>query len=172
MKNLFLLIAISFVLSGCYSIGTSNNYNSDFTWGKSRSKPIYLSFKDTKSTPFYFMLSRDSKKQDYELAVRWTSNKKGDVLFNSYDTTLKFLVDKAKIFTFAPVKRPKIVSFNLNSRGHEEEAIFSLSSEEFMEIAYAKSVTVELTGRRNTVIGIFSRRNTIKAFRDFAETSH
>ena len=61
------------------------------------------------------MLSRDSKKQDYELAVRWTSNKKGDVLFNSYDTTLKFLVDKAKIFTFAPVKRPKIVSFNLNS---------------------------------------------------------
>ena len=64
MKNLFLLIAISFVLSGCYSIGTSNNYNSDFTWGKSRSKPIYLSFKDTKSTPFYFLLSRDSKKQD------------------------------------------------------------------------------------------------------------
>ncbi|MDP4832676.1 MAG: hypothetical protein NWP91_04335 [Rickettsiaceae bacterium] len=171
MKNLSLLIAISFVLSGCYSIGTSNNYNSELTWGKSRSKPIYLSFKDTKSTPFYFMLSRDSKKQDYELTVRWKSNSKGDVLFNGYDTTLKFLVDKAKILTFSPVKRPKVVAFNLNSKGAEEEAIFSLSSEEFMKIAYAKDVTVELTGRRNTVMGVFSRRNTIKAFRDFAETS-
>ena len=40
-----------------------------------------------------------------------------------------------------------------------------------MKIAYAKDVTVELTGRRNTVMGVFSRRNTIKAFRDFAETS-
>jgi hypothetical protein len=172
MKNLSLLIAISFVLSGCYSIGTNNDYNRDFTWGKSRSKPIYLSFKDTKSTPFYFMLSRDSKKQDYELAVRWTTKKKGNVLFNGYDTTLKFLIDKAQILTFAPIKRPKIVSFNLNSKGSEEEAIFSLSSEEFMKIAYAKSVTVELTGRNNTVVGIFSRRNTIKAFRDFAETSY
>jgi hypothetical protein len=118
------------------------------------------------------MLSRDSKKQDYELAVRWTTKKKGNVLFIGYDTTLKFLIDKAQILTFAPIKRPKIVSFNLNSKGSEEEAIFSLSSEEFMKIAYAKSVTVELTGRNNTVVGTFSRRNTIKAFRDFAETSY
>jgi len=172
MKNLSLLIVLTFMISGCYSIETTNNYNSDFTWGKSRSKPIYLSFRDTKSTPFYFMLSSDSKKQGYELAVRWTSRKKGDMLFNGYNTTLKFLVDKAKIFTFTPIKRPKIVSFDLNSRGHEEEAVFFLSSEEFREIAYAKSVTVELTGRRNTVMATFSRRNTIKAFRDFAETSH
>ncbi len=172
MKKIFLLILPIIMLAGCYSAETTSSYNRGFTWAKSESKPIYLSFKDTKSTPFYFLLSRDTKEQGYRLAVRWHSRKKGDMLFNSYDTTLKFLVDRSKILTFRPVKRPRVVAYNLNSRGHEEEGVFHLTSEEFMEIAYAKSVTAEITGRYNTVVGEFSRRNTIKAFREFAEHSH
>ena len=129
-------------------------------------------FKKKGELPFYFMLNRDSKEVDYRLIVRWKSSKKGDLLFNGFKTTLKFLVDNEKIFSYKPVIRPRVVAYNLNSRGHEEEAIFSINREEFMKIAYAKSVSVELLGRNNTSIGYFSRRNTLKAFREFAENSH
>ena len=172
MKKLLLFTILPIILSGCYSAETSSNYNHGFTWANSQSKPIYLSFKDTKQTPFYFLLSRDSLEQDYKLAVRWQSRRKGDILFKGHDTTLKFLVNNSKILTFKPIRRPKIVAYNLNSRGHEEEGVFSLTADEFIDIAYAKAVTVEITGRHNTVVGIFSRRNTMKAFRDFAENSH
>jgi hypothetical protein len=104
--------------------------------------------------------------------VRWKSPRKGDLLFNGFATTLKFLVNNETIYTYTPIKRPKIVAYDLNSRGHEEEAVFSIGREEFIKIAYAKSVNAELTGRRNTMIGVFSRRNTIRAFREFAENSH
>lgn len=166
----FLLTLLA--LSGCYAIGTSSSYNSEFTWARSHSKPIHLSFADTKTTPFYFLLNRDSKQKDYKLTVRWSNSKKGDILYNGFDTTLKFLVDKSKILTFKPILRPKVVAFNLNSRTHEEEGVFSISEEEFREITYAKSITVELTGRHNTVVGSFNRRNTFKAFKEFIETSY
>ena len=104
--------------------------------------------------------------------MRWKSGKKGDLLFNGFDTTLKFLVDNKEIYTYRPVKRPKIVAFDLNTRGHEEEAYFSIGRDEFMKIAYAKSVSAELVGRNNTMIGYFSRHNTFRAFREFAENSH
>jgi hypothetical protein len=118
------------------------------------------------------MLNRDSKENDFKLIVRWKSPRKGDLLFNGFDTTLKFLIDNQKIFTYSPIKRPRIVAYDLNSRGHEEEAEFSINREEFIKIAYAKSVRAELTGRRDTMIGVFSRRNTLRAFREFAENSH
>ncbi len=165
-------IIILLMLSGCYAIGTSSSYNSGFTWARSQSKPVYLSFADTKTTPFYFLLNRDSKQKDYKLTVRWSNSKKGDILYNGFDTTLKFLVDKLKILTFKPILRPKVVAYNINSRTHEEEGVFSISEEEFRAITYAKSVTVELTGRHNTVIGTFNRRNTFKAFKEFIETSY
>ncbi|GAB4164252.1 MAG: hypothetical protein Tsb006_3810 [Rickettsiaceae bacterium] len=159
-------------LSGCYAVETTSRYNSSFTWAKSQSKPIYLSFRDTKSTPFYFLLSKDSKQNDYKLTVRWRNSKAGDILFNGFDTTLKFLVNQSRIFTFKPISRPKIVAYNINSRSHEEEGIFAISPEQFKTIANAKNVTVEITGRNNTVSATFNNRNTFRAFRDFAETSH
>ncbi len=172
MHKFICFLVISLALSGCYSIETSSSYNRGFTWARSHSKPIYLSFRDTKTTPFYFLLNRDSKQKDYKLVVRWRNSKKGDILYNGLDTTLKFLVDQSKIFTFKPILRPKVVAYNLNSRTHEEEGIFSIGEEEFRAITYAKSVTVELTGRYNTVVGIFNRRNTFKAFKEFIETSY
>ncbi|PCJ23768.1 MAG: hypothetical protein COA94_07965 [Rickettsiales bacterium] len=175
MKKLASFITLSIIiilLSGCYAVETSHEYNHRFTWAKSTSKPIYLRFKDTKSKPFYFLLSRNTKENGYKLIVRWKNAKSGDLLFNGNKTTLKFFIDKEIILTFKPIKRPKIVSYNMNSGTHEEEGIFSLSEKEFTRIAYATSVMTELTGRYNTVMGEFSSRNTKKAFRNFAEKSH
>jgi hypothetical protein len=166
----FLIVLV--MLSGCYSVNTSSSHNDEFTWGRSHSKPIYLSFADTKAVPFYFLLNRDSKQKDYKLIIRWRNAKKGDPLFNGSETTLKFLIDQSKILTFKPVSLPKVVAYDINSRTHEEEAIFSISEEEFRAITYAKSVTIELAGRRHTVMGTFNRRNTFKGFKDFIETSY
>ena len=81
-KNLpFLLMLI--ILAGCYSVETNSRYNKNFTWAHSQSQPIYLSFQDTKNTPFYFMLSRDTNQKDYKLHVRWHSNQKNDLLFSA-----------------------------------------------------------------------------------------
>ena len=172
MRYFVQFVVLSLILTGCYSAETSSTYNQGFTWGRSSSKPIYLSFRRAKELPFYFMLNRDSKEVDYKLIVRWKSPRKGDLLFNGFETTLKFLIDKEKILTYKPIKRPRVVAYDLNSRGHEEEATFSINREDFMKIAYAKSVSAELSGRFNTSIGHFSRRNTIRAFREFAENSH
>lgn len=172
MKNFIQFAILLLALTSCYSVETNSTYNQGFTWGRSTSKPVYLTFKRAKELPFYFLLNRNSREVDYKLIVRWKSPRKGDLLFNGLETTLKFLIDNEKIFTYKPIKRPRIVAYDLNSRGHEEEATFSISSEEFMKIAYAKSVSAELSGRNNSSIGYFSRRNTIRAFREFAENSH
>lgn len=160
------------LLGGCYSVRTNNDYNKDFTFAHSQSEPIYLSFKDTKNAPYYFILSRDSNQKDYKLRVRWCSNKKNDLLFNGYESTIKFLIDRQKIMRFKPIRRPKLIALDLNNNGHEEEATFSLSIDEFFTLAYAKSVDVELTGRYHTVTAYFNQRNTLKAFQNFAENSH
>ena len=172
MKYFVQFAFLSLILTGCYSVETTSTYNHSFTWGRSSSKPVYLMFKKAKELPFYFMLNRNSKEVDYKLIVRWKSPRKGNLLFNGLETTLKFFIDNEKILTYRPIKRPRVVAYDLNSRGHEEEATFSINREEFMEIAYAKSVSVELSGRHNTSVGYFSRRNTIRAFREFAENSH
>lgn len=166
------ILASMLVLSGCYPSETHSHYNKDLTWAHSESKPIYLSFKKAKDTSFYFLLSRDTNRDDYKLRIRWSGSKKSDPLFNGYNSTLKFLIDNEKILTFNPVKKPKIVAYNINSSGREEEGIFSLTRDEFYAIAYSKEVVVELSGRNKIVTGYFNRRNSIKAFREFAENSH
>jgi hypothetical protein len=175
MKNINNLLPLLFtllILSGCYSIETSSHYNKDLTRASSESKPIYLSFKETRDTYFYFLLSRDTNHDDYKLRVRWYSSKKSDVLFNGYDSTLKFLIDNEKILSFNPIKKPKIVAYNINSNGREEEGVFSLTRDEFYAIAYSREVSVELNGKNKIASGYFNRRNSFKAFREFIENSH
>ena len=104
----------------------------------------------------YFLLNRDSKEVDYKFIVRWKSPRKGDLLFNGFKTTLKFLIDNEKILTYKPIKRSRVPAYDLNSRVHEEEANFSINREDFIKIAYTKSVSAELSGRYNTSIDYFS----------------
>jgi hypothetical protein len=172
MKKITLFALVLFALCACSEIGTTNVYNKNLTMAKSTSKPIYLSFSDNKNSSFYFLLSRDTKFKDYQLHVRWHSPQRGELVFNDTASTLKFLIDGTKILTFHPMKRPKIVAYNLDKSGHEEEGIFLLTEEELRQITYSKDVTAELTGKYVTVVGKFNRRNTMKAFRDFMENSH
>jgi hypothetical protein len=172
MKYLIFFTIIFITMTGCYPSGTTSTYNQEFTWGRSSSKPIYLSFKRSREIPFYFVLNRDSREFDYHIIVRWISPKKGELLFNGMDTTLKFLIDREQILSYKPINRPRIVCYNLDYGAHEEEAIFSVNPQEFMKIAYAESVSVELLGRNNISIGYFSKLNTIKSFKEFAETSY
>jgi hypothetical protein len=172
MKKATLFVLILLGLCACSEVETTNVYNRNLTMARSTSKPIYLSFSDNKNASFYFLLSRDTKFKDYQLHVRWHSPQRGELVFNDTASTLKFFVDGTKILTFHPVKRPRIVAYNLDKKGHEEEGIFLLSEEELRQIAYSKNVTAELTGKYVTVTGKFNRHNTMKAFRNFMENSH
>ena len=118
------------------------------------------------------MLRRDSTKDYYELTVRWNNARRGDILFNGPQTTLKFLIDNAKIYSFSPALPPRVKAYNINDNTHEEEGVFILNPEQFREIAYAKAVAVELNGRNNIVYGSFNYRNTFRSFKDFFENSH
>lgn len=172
MKNIITFALLLLSLSACSAVETTSTYNNEFTWGRSHSEPVYLAFRSTKGMPFYFLLKSDSNQDRYSLLVRWKNNRKGNLLFNGMDTTLKFLVNNEKIYTYKPVSRPRIVAYNINSKGHEEEAAFSISREDFRKIAYAKSVDVELIGRNDSLSGYFSRHNTFRAFREFYENSY
>ena len=165
----FLFASVLQLMSGCYQFEKKNNYNSDLTWASFDSNPVHLTFHNTKNTPFYFLLNRDSDSENYRVKVIWRSPTRGDILFNGYASTLKFLINKQKIISFKPIKRPQTISYDINSNGHEEEAIFLLTKDEFFEIAFAHDVQVELNGRNNTVLACFNRRNTFRAFRNFTE---
>lgn len=172
INNCLLFLVTLLTLSGCYPIETSSHYNKDFTRANFESKPVYLSFKKPKDNSFYFILAKDTNSNDYKLRVRWYSYNKSDVLFNGYNSSLKFLIDNEKIISFNPIKKPKIVAYNINSKSREEEAVFSLTRDEFYSIAYSKEVTVELNGKNKIATGYFNSRNSFKAFREFIEKSY
>lgn len=157
-----------FCLSGCYSVETSTVYNKSLTQGHSSSKPIYLSFADNKKASFHFILKHAVASDNYHLYVRWSSPNK-DLLFNSTDSTLKFLVNKFEIIDLQPIKMPKIIAYNIENKSHMEEAVFSLNAEQLRSLAYAKTVSVELTGRYIVIEAKFNKLSTFKAFRDFVE---
>ena len=158
-------------LAGCYPIDTESTFSDDYNFAESKSRPVYLTFRDNKDASFYFLLSKESDTTDFRITVRWKNRNKGTLLFDGQRTTLKFLVDREKIYQYHPVMKTKIVSYNLNISGHEEEGVFEVPEEVFREIAYARHISVELKGRRKTVFGEFNRLNTKKAFRDFYEKS-
>ena len=157
-----------FCLSGCYSVETSTVYNKSLTQGHSSSEPIYLSFADNKKAPFHFILKHEVASNNYLLYVRWSSPNK-DLLFNGTDSTLKFLVNKFEIIDLQPIKMPKIIAYNIENKSHMEEAVFSLSVEQLRSLAYAKTVSVELTGRYIVIEAQFNKLSTFKAFKDFVE---
>jgi len=172
MNKFFILVILAILVSGCYSTETTHTYNVNYTRAKSESNPIYLTFKDTKDAPFYFILKRDSKEKDYKLIAHWKSPYKSEPLFNGQKTTLKFMINNLEIISLNPIKRPKLSSYSIESRGHEEEAIFSLDYDQLMAIANAKSATAELRGKHKTVVGVFNKRNSFRGFKNFLKNAH
>jgi hypothetical protein len=162
--------SVSLLVSGCYPINTTTNYDKAWTTKSSYSEPIHLSFKDSKHSPYYFLLRNDYSAGTYQLVVRWNSPD-SDVLFNGTKSTLKFLIDDSEVLSFAPIKQTTIVSYNLDTKGHQEEAIFIVPYDDLHKIAYAKRVKTELTGKYAVVMGKFNKFHTFKAFRNFINAS-
>lgn len=158
------------LVSGCFAVNTTTVYNKSLTRANSESKPIYLGFYDNKHASFYFILKHKALAKEYFLRVRWISHNK-DQLFDPSKTSIKFLVNNLEIITLHPIRTPKVVAYDLESKGHEEEAIFSLTYDQLSTIANAKSVEVELTGKYLIVLGHFNRIHTFKAFRNFLNES-
>jgi hypothetical protein len=101
------------------------------------------------------------------LKVRWVNIDKNYRQFNGMKSTLRFIIDKERILTFTPIKEPKLVGYDINNNSLEEEAIYKLSREEIRELAFAKSVDVELQGKYKLVIGKFNKWHTFRAFKNF-----
>lgn len=167
MKNLSLFTLIILAMSGCYLVDTNTTYNKSLTSAKSSSEPIYLTFKDSKKASFYFTLEHSMSSKDYLLNVRWHNHSK-EPLFDGMNSTLKFLVDGYQVITLKPIKLARLVSYNIETKGHVEETTYLLNYEQLHTLAYAKNVHVELTGKNIIVNGRFNRIQTFRAFKDFA----
>ena len=170
-KILFFLLALT-LISGCYPIDTVSIFDDNIDYAESYSRPIYLTFRDNKNSSFYFVLNKESEDPHYTLIVKWKNPNKSDLLFDGERTSLKFMVDRKNVYTFHPVRKTKVVAYDINSGGKEEEGMFEIPHDVFRKIAYAKYVSVQLKGRSKAVIGEFNRFNTKKAFRDFYEKSY
>lgn len=157
-------------LSSCFPIDTNTVYNKNWTGASSGSEPIYLSFQNSKSASYYFTLKHVANSNNYILTVRWNS-KDSDLLFNGVKSTLKFFVNKRDIFSVQPIKIPKTIGYNLETKGHQEEAIFILNYDQISALANAKTVEVELTGRYIIVTSYFNKFHTFKAFRNFLQSA-
>lgn len=168
MKNSFLIVSIIIALSGCYSIETKTVYNKSLTQGESSSKPIYLSFADNKKSSFHFLLKHAVASDEYLLHTMWDSPSK-ELLFDGKESTLKFLVDRSSIIELKPIRMPKIISYNIETKGHREEAVFLLTEDQIRSLANARNVLVELTGKYIVVEAKFNRFTTYKAFKDFVK---
>jgi hypothetical protein len=157
-----------FFLTGCYSTETTTIYNKSLTSGEASSEPIYLSFQDNKKSSFHFLLKHSLSAENYLLYVRWNTPGK-DLIFNGTDTTLKFLVNNSELITLQPIKKPRVTAFNIETKGHQEEGIFELTTDQMRMLSYAKNVEVELTGKYILITGKFNRLSTFKAFKNFFE---
>ncbi len=164
-RAIFLLITVS-LLSSCYAIETTRTYNKSMTRGHSSSEPIYLSFVNSQHSSYYFLLERDITSSNYTLKVRWISPDH-ELQFKGTESSLKFFVNTEEIISVLPTKLPKIAAYRIDDGGLEEEACYTLSKEQLERIAYAKSVSVELTGKYKIVIGKLNKFHSFRAMRDF-----
>ncbi len=159
------------LLSSCFAIETSREYNKDMTKGSSTSEPIYLSFVNTKDGSFYFILQKNINAEKYTMHVRWVCRKQ-EGQFNGTNSSLKFLVDSEDIISLFPALPPKVASYNIEDGSFEEDAMYSISLEDLKKITSAKKVIVELTGKYNKVIiGHFNKFHTFRAFKEFLVNS-
>lgn len=162
--NNILVLSILLLLSAC-AANTDVVYNKNYTRSVSITEPIHLSFQDNKLAPFYFILKHKSPSDECKLLVRWSSPD-AELIFNGQNTVIKFLVNNQNIISRQPIKQPRIVSYSIE-KGHEEEAVFTITIEELKQLANAKKVDVELNGRYITVIGHFNKLQTFRALKKF-----
>lgn len=166
----FLLIALNFALSSCWTMHTELEYSDDLTLGNATSKPIYLSIKNTKNNKLYLLLERNINTDEFFIKVRWIFYKGGSQ-FKGKDTVLKFLIDKSDIISMTPIKPIRIVAYHIDPKSVEEEAIYKITREDFTKLVDAKSVTLVIEGKREKKEAEFNKFHTFRAFKDFLKNS-
>ncbi|MFK7973316.1 MAG: hypothetical protein AB8B66_00405 [Rickettsiaceae bacterium] len=168
----YFTFVLTIMLFGCYPVETHTNYSHDFAIAKSKSNPIHLSFRNNTALSFYFLLSRNSQKEGYKIAVRYNSNAKNGLrLSSANDITLKFLVNKSQILTFKSSVKPRVISYNINAANKEIECIFAVSAADLDTLAYAHHVDAEISSVQFITQGSFNRIHTFAAFKDFIKNS-
>lgn len=172
MRHLSLLL-ISVMLSGCWMLDHTTDYNRSMTEMFSRSGEIKISIPYKKSPIFYFILSSElnGKEKRDVMKVRWINSHNGYNLFDGMKSTLRFVIDDGEVLSMHPRSMPSKIGYNLNNNTSEEEAIFNITRDQLKSLAYAKSVKVELTGKDITVSGHFTKYHTFRAFKKFVENS-
>lgn len=172
-KYITTLVVATFFLKGCYPIPVHTSYNQRLTKSTSESDRIFLTFSNTKSASFSFiLLSTNNYGTPHDLLkVRWTNPDRYSSQFGGMNATLKFMIDKEEIITLKPIKKPVFVGYNLEDKSSEEEATFMISRSDLEKLAYAKNVTVELTGKHRVVNARFNKWSTFRAFKNFVENT-
>jgi hypothetical protein len=164
---------LAIILTSCIDITTSTTYNRSLSSSSSESNKIPLSFSESKGSVFYFILvssNSDGTPQDL-LKVRWINPDKNHRQFNGMKSALKFIIDNNKIITLTPIKEPILSGYDLNNNTREEEAIYNISREQIKEIAYAKTVEVELLGKNRVGLAKFNKWHSYRGFKDFLKNS-
>jgi hypothetical protein len=169
-----LSVIMVILLSSCMDIGTTTSYNSSFTSSSSESNKIPISFSGAnKGSVYYFILAssnNDGNPHDL-LKVRWINKDKSRKQFDGMKSVLKFIINKENIITLVPMKEPVLAGYNINDGTREEEGIYMISRDQIKEIAYAKTVEVELIGKNKIVVGKFNRWHSFRGFKSFLKDS-
>lgn len=169
----FVAVFCIFLLSGCFNVSTSNNFNESMTSMSSRSSVVHISLRDRTAPAFYFILesyNNDGNPKDI-LKVRWVTNKNYGKLFDGMNSRLKFIIDQDRVLILKPRSLPRRVSYDLDTKKTEEEAVFNITRSQLEELAYAKNVDVELNSKHKTFLGKFNRWHTFRAFKDFVRNT-
>lgn len=170
LRSIIAILLISLQLCSCYPIETSRKYNREGTRGIAESKPIYLSFHG-KEANYYFLLTKPITKEDYILKVRWYSPYK-EKQFAGKKSTLSFLLDNHEMISLEPFTNSKVISYNLEKGGFEEEVSYKLSRQKLDLIAKSKKVDLELVGRHEISTAKLNRYHSLRALRDFLKNSY
>lgn len=168
MRYLVVLL-FTFMLSGCFNVDTSTNYNVSMTSMSVKSSVIHLSLRDRTAPPFYFILESfndDGNPKDI-LKVRWKNPNRSSKLFDGMNSHLRFNIDKQRFVVLKPRSMPRRIGYDVNNNSIEEEAIFNITRGQLTELAHAKSVDVELNSKHKVFIGRFNKWHTFRAFKDF-----
>lgn len=173
LMRYWIVLLLPFMLSGCFNVYTSTNYNVSMTSMSVKSSVIHLSVKDKTTPPFYFILESfndDGFPKDV-LKVRWVNHDKRSRLFDGMNSFLRFEVDRSHFIVLKPRSLPRRMGYDVNKNAVEEEAIFNITREQLKDLAYAKSVEVELNSKHKVYMGKFNRWHTFRAFKDFLKNT-
>ncbi len=172
MKILYIIL-ILLLNNSCSKISIKQNLFQKKNELSYISNPIKLNLEYKNNNSIYFILAKSNNLKKYHIYLRWDSKSKNDKLFNGINTTIKFIIDNDKILSLHPNKTPSIVKDDVScSNRYIEEIIVTLSAEDFISIAYANTVAVEIINNKKVMIGLLTEKKELLDFKEFLKYSN